>query len=278
MIVFMLILLCYIVIPWRNKKAFSRCLICSEIIGESQTMELSVVEILIAMSVVSLGAFVQGAVGFGMAIVAAPMLYVIEPMLVPGPLITAALMQGVLSTRKYFDHIDFSALRFAILGRVPGSIIGAGLLTQVSSSAMSLVLGGTVLLAVLASLSSYKIATNSRTLFTAGMLSGIMGTAVSIGGPPMALLLQNESGDRIRANLAAFFVVGCLLSLGALAMGGLFDAEKLSYGLLLMPPVLIGSWLAGKVAHKIDKEMIRRALLFLCSISGLVAILTSIKS
>ena len=41
-------------------------------------------------------------------------------------------------------------------------------------------------------------------MFSAGFLSGFMGTSSSIGGPPMALVLQHEENDFIRANMAAF--------------------------------------------------------------------------
>ena len=52
----------------------------------------------------------------------------------------------------------------------------------------------------------------------------MMGTAASIGGPPMALLLQNESGNRIRANLAVFFVIGSFISLVMLGINDLLSA------------------------------------------------------
>ena len=47
----------------------------------------------------------------------------------------------------------------------------------------------------------------------AGALSGFMGTIVSIGGPPIALLYQNESGPSLRGTLSAFFVVGVALAI-----------------------------------------------------------------
>ena len=47
-------------------------------------MELSLLRIVAAMGVVGLGAIVQGTIGFGMAVVAAPFLYQIDPVLVPG--------------------------------------------------------------------------------------------------------------------------------------------------------------------------------------------------
>lgn len=238
-------------------------------------MELSLLQIIAAMGVVGLGAVVQGTIGFGMAVVAAPFLYRIDPLLVPGPLIFSGMAIGALSARRYAREIDVSILGYALLGRVPGSMLGVLILTMVSAQHLSLVLGGAVLLAVAGSLFPYQLKTTPLTLFSAGLCSGMMGTAASIGGPPMALLLQNESGNRIRANLAVFFVIGSFVSLVMLGLNDLLTQQQLVYGLMLFPPVWMGHLVAGKVAARVEKERIRQIMLVLCSISGVTAILAS---
>lgn len=239
-------------------------------------MELSLLQMIAAMGVVGLGAIVQGTIGFGMAVVAAPFLYHIDPVLVPGPLIFSGMAIGALSAKRYASEVDFSILGYALLGRLPGSMLGVMILMLVSTQHLSLVLGGAVLLAVVGSLFPYKLKTSPFTLFSAGLCSGMMGTAASIGGPPMALLLQNESGNRIRANLAVFFVVGSFISLVMLGINGLLTKEQLIYGVFLFPAVVTGHWAAGKVAEKIEKERIRQIMLVLCSISGVTAILSAV--
>lgn len=238
-------------------------------------MELSLFELMAAMGVVSLGAVVQGTIGFGMAVVSAPLLYMINPLLLPGPLIVATMVLGVLSSKRYARHIDYTSLGYAVVGRIPGSLLGAFMLTVASSRGLSLALGSSVLLAVAGSLTPYKIKATPGTLMGAGLCSGVMGTAVSIGGPPMALLMQNESGDRIRGNLAAFFIVGSGVSLAVLSFNGLFDIPRLLTGLSLFPAILCGYWVAGRIVSRVDRETIRRALLVLCSFSGLTAILSA---
>lgn len=236
-------------------------------------MELSLLQLVAALLVVGCGAFVQGTIGFGMAVVAAPFLYQIEPSLVPGPLIFSGMAIGALSARRYASEIDVAILGYALMGRLPGSLLGVFILTLVSGQHLSLVLGGSVLLAVIGSLSPCKLNATPVSLFAAGFCSGVMGTAASIGGPPMALLLQNESGNRIRANLSMFFVVGSLISLVMLAFGGLMSLAQLGFGLLLLPAVLIGHKAAAKVAERVEKERIRQIMLVLCSVSGLTAII-----
>ncbi|USE34244.1 sulfite exporter TauE/SafE family protein [Endozoicomonas sp. SCSIO W0465] len=239
-------------------------------------MELSLLQVVAAMGVVGLGAIVQGTIGFGMAVVAAPFLYQIDPALVPGPLIFSGMALGALSARRYASEIDVAILGYSLLGRVPGSMIGVLILTLVSIQHLSLVLGGTVLLAVVGSILPYQLKMTPFTLFSAGLCSGVMGTSASIGGPPMALLLQNESGNRIRANLSVFFVVGSGISLIMLAVNDLLSKEQLIYGVCLFPAVLTGHWIAGKVVEKVEKERFRQIMLVICSLSGITAILSAV--
>ena len=238
-------------------------------------MELSLLQLLAAILVVAFGSVVQGTIGFGMAVVAAPFLYQIDPALVPGPLIISGMAIGALSARRYASEIDVSVLGYALLGRLPGSLLGVLVLTLVSAQHLNLVLGCSVLLAVIGSLFPYKLNATPVTLFGAGLCSGVMGTAASIGGPPMALLLQNESGNRIRANLAVFFVIGSAISLVLLALNGLLSVQQIKYGVLLFPAVLVGHKVAGTVAERVAKERVRQIMLLVCSVSGLIAVFSA---
>ena len=66
------------------------------------------------------------------------------------------------------------------------------------------------------------------TLFGAGVLSGFMGTVSGIGGPPVALLYQHESGRTLRATLPRYFLVGGAITMVTLvAVGKLGRAELL---------------------------------------------------
>ena len=238
-------------------------------------MDFSTYQLFLAFGAVFLGALVQSLIGFGLAIVAAPVLYIVTPDLVPGSLILMAMLTGSLTARRYVHALEVRDIKSAIIGRVPGSILGALLLSIASRRVMGLFMGASVMFAVLASLSSYKIEANRKTLFSAGLLSGIMGTASSIGGPPMALVMQNQTGDRIRANLSAYFVCSSVISLSILSYAGLFGWTQLKYGLMLVPMVVLGNFLASKLVSHINQESTRKALLMLCSMAAVSAIYTA---
>lgn len=85
---------------------------------------------------------------------------------------------------------------------------------------LSVLFGGVVLLAVLASSFSPEVNLRNRTRMVGGLASGIMGTAAWIGGPPLALIYQSRSGPQMRATLAVAFSMGTIISLSVLAIAG----------------------------------------------------------
>jgi uncharacterized membrane protein YfcA len=237
------------------------------------TEALSMPELGAAAFVVTVGALVQGTVGFGLALVAAPFLVLIEPRLVPGPLILAGLLLTFLIGHRERHAIDYSGMRWGLTGRLPGTAVGALTLAAIPASEMALALGALVLLAVAMSASALSLSPTRGTLLGAGVLSGFMGTIASIGGPPMALLYQHASGPRIRGTLSGYFVAGALMSLVALALVGRFGAEEIRAGLALLPGILLGFAFSRRTAPLLDGGQTRPAVLAVSAAAALSLIL-----
>ena len=225
-------------------------------------------EILIATVVIFVGAYIQTALGFGLAIVAAPILFLLDPLYVPAPITMSALTLSLVIALSHWESISFSGLKFAILGRIPGTICGGMLLVWISLDQLALWVGISVIVAVILSVSKLKLQPSTGSLFSAGFLSGFMGTSTSIGGPPMALLLQHEKSDFIRANMSAFFCASCLMSLVMLLLVGKLDHEHIVLYLPFLPATLTGYWLAMKTVRKISHNSLRYSSLALCLLAG----------
>ncbi len=239
-------------------------------------LDAEITHYLLSMLVVFFGAWVQGMIGFGLAVVSAPVLYLIAPQMVPSALICVSLFTALLGLRRYRGKIDLADIKYAILGRVPGSLLGVLLLSFATHDTMSILIGVSVLLAVLISLSRINIRVSKKNLFIAGFISGVTGTTSSIGGPPVALVMQNESGDRIRAGMSVFFAFSNIISLIFLAAVGLFDLEDLVMALALLPAILAGSFLSGKLSLKVNQQIIRHMLLLICSFAGVSALASAL--
>src|SRR5687768_976904 len=112
----------------------------------------SVAPLALATLIVAVGAALQTCVGFGLALFAAPLLNLIDPKLVPGPLIVATMVVLVTSAVRERDAMDLRGVGWVLVGRVPGAVLGALALTALTPNTLSMTTGALVLVAVLLSL------------------------------------------------------------------------------------------------------------------------------
>jgi uncharacterized membrane protein YfcA len=230
-------------------------------------------EILIALTTITVGAFIQGSVGFGLAMISVPVLLLINPEFIPGPLLCATLTLTSLTIYRDRSGIDNADLPWALAGRIIGTPLGLFALASVSRDNLDLMFGSLILFSVLLSASGLRLLPTPKSLIGAGTLSGFMGTTSSIGGPPMALLYQSTEGIRLRGTLAVFFTIGVVISLVALAAVGRFGLRELSLGLLLQPGILAGFFLSSRMAANLDHGYTRQAVLSVAGVLGTVVII-----
>lgn len=237
--------------------------------------------LLITVVVVALGAVVQGVLGFGLALLAVPVLALVAPQFVPVGVLVAVMPLVIVSAVRERAHIDVRGLGWALVGRLPGGAAGALAVALLPLRGLQLLVATTVCLAVVAA-----VVADARPqptgpiprigLAAAGALSGIGGTTSGIGGPPMAIAFRSSGGPAIRSTLATFFVVGALLSLGSLALVGEVTAGRLMMGLLLMPAVVVGYLAAGPLRRRVDAGTARVAVLMTSAVAGLVLLVTAL--
>ncbi|EID56171.1 sulfite exporter TauE/SafE family protein [Saccharomonospora xinjiangensis] len=230
-------------------------------------------EVLLAGTAVFAGALVQGSVGYGMNLVAAPLLALVDPRLVPVPLLVVALAHSLLAVAREHRDVDWRGATFVTVGRVPGTALGVLAVALLAERPFSAAVGGAVLVCVVLSVVSWTPRPTPAALLVAGVASGTLGTASSIGGPPLALLYQHESGPRIRATLAACFAIGSSLSLLALGIAGQVHWFHLVAVLWLLPFLVGGFLLSGPARALLHGTRMRVAVLGVAAVSAL-ALLT----
>ncbi len=222
---------------------------------------------------VAVGAMIQGSLGFGLGLVSAPALALIDATFIPGPL----LLVGVAVTLTVFlrerGAVDWKGMKWAIFGRVIGTIAGGWAVVAFSKDAVIVLVAVLVLAGVLMTSIGWKIKTNRITLSTAGLVSGVMGTLTSVGGPPMALVYQRETAQKLRATLAGFFLVGATFSLLTLAVSGGMSQHDFALGALMLPGYVIGMIANRWASRFLDKGYSRVAVLTFSALSSIVLLL-----
>jgi hypothetical protein len=157
-----------------------------------------------------------------------------------------------------------------------GTAAAVLLVKNLSAEGMGLMFGTLVLAAVALSAAGWHPLPRARNLLLAAGATGFMGTATSVGGPPMALVYQSESGVRLRGTLSAVFLTGGLLSLAGLALAGRFGPAELAAGLGLLPGVVAGFLLSGPLATYLDGRWLRPAVLAVSAAAALAVLARSL--
>ncbi len=222
------------------------------------------------------GSFIQTTIGFGMAVVAAPFIVLFAPDLMPTALLTTSVVLPIVQLVHSRRDIAWRLLNWALVGRLLTTPAGVWVVAAFSARAIAATVGALILLVVAVSVVTVRVKPAPSTAFAAGAIAGISGTAASIGGPYLALVLQHERPDRIRSTLAGFFVAGSGMALAGLALGGQVHADQLVAAILWLPFVGVGYAAAIPARRFLDAGRLRTAVLWFCAIAGLSVLVRSL--
>ncbi|MBW2501127.1 MAG: sulfite exporter TauE/SafE family protein [Deltaproteobacteria bacterium] len=239
----------------------------------SEILHLSTTAFAVVFAAVLVGAIIQGAIGFGLNLVVVPVVAILEPAALPASMIVMAVPMTLGSALRERGHIDRSGIGWTTLGRLPGVALGAWIVDRLDPDALASVIGALVVIAAGMSVLSPPIRLRPGSACLAGLASGVMGTASSIGGPPIALLYQHQPGPVLRSTLGAIFAIGVAMSLGALLLAGQVARWQALLGVALMPAIGLGLWLSRFLHAWLDRGWLRPCLLIFAVCSGMTVLL-----
>lgn len=226
--------------------------------------------VFLANLVLAVAAFLQASVGVGFAMIAVPLLLLLDPELVPVPMLTAmCVLAGAMLVRER-SAFDREGIRALLPGLVTG-VIAAILFLPFLPARMDAVFGALVIVAVVWSVWGPVISLTRRTLFIAGTIAGAMGTISGLHGPALVLVYQHYTPAKARATIAGIFVIASILSITALLITGASGGKDLIAGLALLPGTLFG-FAATFVLPRPAPEPTRIAMLCVAFVSALALI------
>ena len=205
--------------------------------------------------------------------IAAPIITVVNPSLLPALVVLLAALLTLVVTIREREHLDIRGAGWALVGRMPGSIAGAWLVVVLPGDALVWLVVVAVFGGLVATLRGWAPLPVKRNLIMAGAASGVLGTTTSIGGTPMAIVWQRSVGPELRGTMSAFLLVGSCMSLAALTAAGAITAEALQLSLIMLPAVLGGYFLSRYFNYLLSPERTRLVALTASSI-GLLLLVT----
>ncbi|SFG21873.1 sulfite exporter TauE/SafE family protein [Neptunomonas qingdaonensis] len=232
---------------------------------------------LLALLIVMSGIILQTWVGIGFGLLAAPLLYLIDPAYVPVPALILGFSLSLLLVVNQRKLLCWRRVLPAIIARFPGCWCGALLLVAAPAYLLSILFGCVLLMAVILSLYTCKISLNPVNLSIGGFFSGLIGTVTSVGGPPIALVYQSVDRVTARNELAAFFLIGTPVSILFLVLQGRVDMSSLLLSVKMLPGVLLGFGIARFCDDRINLSSTKPLLLFISSASAIIILYKGIS-
>ncbi|HKZ25785.1 MAG TPA: sulfite exporter TauE/SafE family protein [Acidimicrobiia bacterium] len=236
------------------------------------------ISFLLSALAVLVGSAVYGSLGFGFAFVVIPVLSRVDPTMLPPTLWLLGIPFAVALLRREPGHADVPRAAYITAGKLVGTPVGAALITLVPKGRLDLVFAVALLAATgLTAIHREASPTARRMLLSAGVVSGVMGTAAALGGPPLTLALRGLSPQRFRATLAVCFVVGDLMSLVAMWLFGNLQWRHLTFAAVLAPVMVGGYFLSSRIIRRVDARHLRQAVLTFAVVSSILALVEGLR-
>ena len=233
------------------------------------------------------GAAVQSSVGFGFALVAAPLLYAAAPSAEQAVGLTILLgleinLLTLLAERRHPRPSWGDALA-VVAWSLPGAIAGVAVLRALDALALQLLVTAGVLVALAVNLRARPhVSEEARAWWArplAGVSSGALNTSTSTGGPPVVLLLMGRglSPRVVRDTLTVAFIGFAGVSATALALTGTSEAIPDAGWIAALVPLTAAGQLAGRplfarLAAGRRYEHVLTAVLLVTVVAGLLSV------
>ncbi|WP_417996290.1 sulfite exporter TauE/SafE family protein [Flavobacterium sp. LB2P6] len=223
------------------------------------------------------GFFVQTITGFAGALVALPFLLLVMPL---SDAIAYLSIFYFISTPIYvykeWKYIDKPLLKKIALSSFIGLIAGILVLTYGKPMILKKALGIFIILFVLNSLRTKKeIQLISKMKFILGFLGGFFSGVFSTGGPLYVILVNNETSDvkTLRATMFGILGLVTLMRIPVLAFEGILTLNQLYNALYVLPFFILALILGKKVYLKLNDALLKKIMLGLLFLSGIMLLI-----
>ena len=208
-----------------------------------------------AMAAILLTAyFIRGITGFGSGLIAVPLLALFLPLKFVVPLVllldfTASMVMGGF----HFKRVKWGEIGVLIPFGIAGVVLGTGLLIQLPSGPMLLVLAGLVFVFAVRSVFNLRgdKPVSRGWAVTAGLAGGTVGALFGTGGPPYVIYLTHRIHDKgdLRATFSALFFADGMTRIVSFLVAGLLLSARVWIAYIAALPLMLGALYLGGRAH-----------------------------
>ncbi|HWG43321.1 MAG TPA: sulfite exporter TauE/SafE family protein [Gemmataceae bacterium] len=236
------------------------------------------------MAVIFLATTIRSAFGFGEALVAMPLLALINiPVKVAAPLVALlSVVVAIVVIAEDWRKVHFRSASWLVVSAFCGIPFGLLLLTMADERIVKVILA-----TVLITFSTYCLrgarqlelkSDSLGWLLGFGFISGVLGGAYNMNGPPLVIYgaLRHWSAERFRATLQGYFLPASLLGLCGYCMAGLWVADVTRYFLISLPILLAAIFLGRAINRRMQGRSFVRYVYVGLVLVGIILLIQSL--
>ena len=183
-----------------------------------------------------------------------------------------------IRNRKQLNPRIFIPLALLVIA---GSIPGAFLLKNVDPKYIKIFFGFVIVLLAVEMLlresNKVRFKESKIVLGIIGFLSGILCGLFGIGALLAAYISRTtKSSDEFKAHVGAVFIIENTFRIILYSVMGIITLASLKQSLILLPFMLLGLWLGIMSSKRLNEKVIKKAIIILLIISGLMMIITNL--
>ena len=231
--------------------------------------------IIIIILAVLAGGLVKGTLGFGMPMVALPIIAFIIPPTTAMILLCAPIFLTNFLQIKFRQGVSSYRFLPMFLSLIIGLIIGARLILEIDVNTITQIIAVSIIFAALVNCFGIKIKNinkNHENTITSliGFGSGILGGLSTFYGPPMLayLVAVDLPKEKFVRTVSTMYFIGSFPLYGSLIYYGFATKEDLIFSLILIIPAFIAQQVGTKIRDEFNQKQFRICILITLIILG----------
>ena len=232
--------------------------------------------VIIIILAVLAGGIVKGTIGFGMPMVALPLIAFIIPATTAMILLCAPILLTNFLQMKIKEGISSYRFLPMIICLIIGLIIGARLILEINLNTITQIIAVSIIFAALVNCIGFKIENINKSkerIITSiiGFGSGILGGLSTFYGPPMLayLVAADLPKEKFVRTVSTIYFIGSFPLYGSLIYYGFATKLDLMMSLFLIIPAFISQQIGAKIRNKINQKQFRICILVTLIILGI---------
>lgn len=236
-------------------------------------------ELLIPILAIWVASFMQSITGFGLAIIATPLLLIsYEAKLAVVIMQCISFCSNTTQSIQLYKKVNWQLVWYLAAGTAAGAPIGVLIYDTVSNTTLKLIVSICILIfLIIMHFFHAKIAETHKNSAITGFFCGVLATTTGMSGPPLVMYLAYTKQEPAitRATCVFYFFLTNIMALTGFYLNGepVIAAAELAFYLL---PGLVLGLICGNIAFKHVSPLLFRRLIFAMLLTSCIYTIYSI--